>query len=51
MKSTGGMEMKKSIVFGIMAGILLVMGAGIACAGFHVRSAGQQKGMAAGKKD
>lgn len=25
--------MKKSIVFGIMAGILLVMGAGIACAG------------------
>jgi hypothetical protein len=33
MKSTGGMVMKKGIVFGIMAGILLVMGAGIACAG------------------
>lgn len=32
MKSTGGMVMKKSIVFGIMAGILVVMGAGIACA-------------------
>jgi len=33
MKSTGGMEMKKSLVFGILAGVLLVMGAGIASAG------------------
>jgi uncharacterized membrane protein YebE (DUF533 family) len=33
MKSTGGMVMKKSIVFGIMAGVLLAMGVGIACAG------------------
>jgi hypothetical protein len=33
MKSTRGMVMKKRIVFGTMAAVLLVMGAGITCAG------------------